>query len=157
MYCLGCGKSIPTESRFCMFCGKPVQPGTVTPTSLMSSNAAPKYLKGLGCQLNGISERDKHGFRLWFQLVDAEGKPTASDGELEIKIGARYGWSKFTTLINVRKEDFRQSERDPLWFGYIFEQVEPKVTESYSRDGYTVDVVFRTPGNFKFKASSDLG
>lgn len=134
MFCPSCGKSIPDESNFCLYCGSATDEAQSKKSAIVPSDEMPVYIKDLSYWENDIRDnKGRFGFGVSFMLLDKELRPTRYDGELEIKVEGRSSWRpKFQRTIQARKEDFRVSRIDPNWYGYVFEHAEPIIPYDFS-------------------------
>jgi hypothetical protein len=85
MYCSSCGKSIPENSIFCMFCGFKMNIASGNPV-VPSEKSSSIGIKELGWQFHGEIERKgsdiKRKIRLYFKLVDKNNNPVSFEGNL---------------------------------------------------------------------------
>ena len=133
MFCPSCGKSIPDNSIFCMFCGKPVQLSTASPQVVFNMNV-PVQIKNVTFNFIGPMEQKFFAlrgtlagrqFRIGVQMVDSEGQPTAYDGTLRLEgttpLVAGGGWNtmgKLAVKLDVKAENFGRSQNDETWYYY---------------------------------------
>lgn len=146
MFCQHCGKQIPEDSRFCMYCNGSVF-GAI---SSGFSDSQPEYISTLVCMYDGkILDKFKpfsggwhnfSGFSLIFTLSDRDNLPTRSDGTANIEfVDMRPGgvkdrqWStktqySFQVSIADFSEVFRQRQNPPrreTFLGCLLNSEEP--------------------------------
>ena len=95
MICQSCGKEIPDESRFCLYCGfrapteepKPV----VAPSPLFSLEVVDFKACGPTIVESGyLNERLRRGFEFTICVRDSSGIPIVSEGELTVALKGPY-------------------------------------------------------------------
>lgn len=86
MQCPSCGKNIPEQSAFCLYCGSPA--GRLPSPPVSFNHQPPVQITSLILGLYGAIKPQprkegqfiRDGFYLRFTLVDAAGNPTVCDG-----------------------------------------------------------------------------
>ena len=86
MKCPSCGKTIPEQSAFCLYCGNAVGQQPSTPVEF--NRRPPAQISALSLGLYGAikpmprkeGQYQREGFYLRFTLSDAAGLPTVCDG-----------------------------------------------------------------------------
>ena len=86
MQCPSCGKTIPEQSAFCLFCGNPIGRQPSAPVEF--NRRLPVQISGLSLGLYGAIKPMprraglylREGFYLRFTLADTAGLPTVYDG-----------------------------------------------------------------------------
>ena len=120
MFCPSCGKQIPEDSRFCLYCGT----STSSPprTTVSFSEDPPQYITSVGWVTDVPTEKKLgkilHGFRYWFVLLDGNNKPTIANGNILVRlskwINTIYFGDAWSTVweksIQLGKSDFTKIE-----------------------------------------------
>lgn len=122
MYCSSCGKAIPDDSVFCMYCGKPP---AGQPSLAVRPDTPPTYIRSTFGWLDGptvikrpdggglFSKKEHRGFAIAIILADEAGRQTTADGTFRLKLYLRrpgLGWRKLEKVIGVSKAEFSLHE-----------------------------------------------
>lgn len=167
MLCPSCGKSIPVESLFCMFCGKTV---TANQSSVPLNTRPPIEITELGARFEtGMEEYKKREgliirkFQIYFKLLDDRGESTAFDGTARVKLDfeqgedwvlGRYGGYSSVNhgnaeeTITVSTSDyFRSSDKKyegQIWYGHQLSK--PLIISLHHNVNFKMEVWF-VPAN----------
>lgn len=132
MFCVNCGKSIPENSIFCLFCGEKQTVGTDN----IKSPLTPSKICDLEFVFMKPEKRSRikgivfNGFAVAFSLQDIDGHLIGADGKAELRI--RAGTIQKTFQFEVNRESFgqtyvQQSEGNRReFFGYLFYYDKPE-------------------------------
>jgi hypothetical protein len=122
MFCSNCGKQIPADSIYCLYCGKLLKDTTKAENVVPSLRVTPAIsIEDLGFWLQGpvekksgslFSSKNKigRGFCFAFCLYDANGKETASDGLITVVINAQndtYGSDEYQLKHHAKGGGYR--------------------------------------------------
>lgn len=132
MFCINCGKSIPENSIYCLFCGEkqtirtdniksPLTPYKICDLEFVFMNPEKRnWIKGIMLS----------GFAVAFSLQDVDGHLIGADGKVELRIKA--DTIQKTFQFEVNRESFGQkyvqrSEGNRReFFGYVFHYDKPE-------------------------------
>ena len=95
MICPSCSKHIPTESRFCLFCGTRLPTVAPMPVKQVSPSLGLEVLEFGTCgqtmvERGYLNERLRRGFEFTIALRDSNRKTIQSDGELIVALKGPY-------------------------------------------------------------------
>jgi hypothetical protein len=147
MYCLKCGKQIPDESVFCLFCGEKIHKEKSINEPL--NQQFPVDLSNISISWSGGMEEVGRGkiarkLGIFFQLKDENGKETSYGGVVDIKLEWDQGYNSVGSFgsggsvteskgnINKRftvrsdQDYFRSESKDyfgQIWCSYYYEPI----------------------------------
>jgi len=134
MFCQNCGKQIPDESKFCLFCGKEISK-IIKIDEPINSKMPVSVSRLIVWLLNEMEDKGRgkvsKKLGLNFQLVDENGDQTSYDGIATIKVqweqystySGNFGGSSYSTHAKGKiwkdfpitaKEDFFRSKKGNL-------------------------------------------
>ena len=178
MYCPACGKAIPDDSVFCMYCGKSL---AGQPSLAVRPDAPPTYIRSTFGWLDGptvikrpdggglFSKKEHRGFAIAIILADEAGRQTTADGTFRLKLNLRPSglrWRKLEKEIGVNKAEFSLHEFRGLAVTYdwafIYRHHEPILydyRDFLSDSGYLVfhyDVWFKPTGGQELYSKGEI-
>ena len=91
MICPSCSKHIPTESRFCLYCGTRLPTVTFMPVKKTSPSFSLEVVEFGTCgqtivERGYLNERLRRGFEFAIAVRDSDGKGMRTDGELIVAL-----------------------------------------------------------------------
>ena len=95
MICPSCSKHIPSESRFCLFCGTRLPTAAPMPVKQVTPSLALEIVKFGTCgqtmvERGYLNERLRRGFEFAIAVRDSNRKTVQSDGELIVALKGPY-------------------------------------------------------------------
>jgi hypothetical protein len=95
MICPSCSKHIPTESRFCLFCGTRLPTVAPMPVRQVTPSLALEVVEFRTCgqtvvERGYLNERLRRGFEFTIAVRDSNRKTIQSDGELVVALKGPY-------------------------------------------------------------------
>lgn len=156
MYCSNCGKSITSNSTFCMHCGAALSNTENKELEVPQKISDLEFVyDGPSKKIGLITHTWQRGFSVVFALQNAQDQLISSDGDVELRVENRCGSFKKTFKFQVKKDEFtnvwiQQSENSKReFFGYRFFYDKPDLVSFY-RHMYElctahVEIWFTTP------------
>jgi len=124
MFCSACGKPIPEESKFCMYCGAPIL-GHADGSNLRATPPVALVIQGLW--LIGPTEIKKgfldtkvgRGFKWAISLLDSDNQETISDGKLiavlRCGLGSQSAYGGKVYKATIQEARRVSTSSDALW------------------------------------------